>query len=114
MYSTPPKLILGFARALTYIVYAFVLVALVLLLLAFVMLLLGANPDAPFAQFVDRGLTRVMAPFRGLFESVSLDGRSVLDVSVLFAMVVYGLVALSLHSLIGWLTARTRYMGDPG
>jgi hypothetical protein len=48
----------------------------------------------------------VMAPFRGLFESIQLNGRSVLDVSVLFAMIVYGIVALALRALIDWLTYR--------
>jgi hypothetical protein len=38
---------------------------------------------------------------------VQLDGRSVLDVSILFAMIVYGLAALLFHALIEWLTART-------
>jgi uncharacterized protein YggT (Ycf19 family) len=104
MDSSSSKLLTGLARALTYLVYAFVLVALVLLLLAFFMLLFGANPHAPFAEFVNRGLTRVMAPFRGLFEPVNLDGRSVLDVSVLFAMIVYGIVALALRDLIDWLS----------
>jgi uncharacterized protein YggT (Ycf19 family) len=104
MDSSSSKLVTGLARALTYLVYAFVLVALVLLLLAFFMLLFGANPHAPFAEFVNRGLTRVMAPFRGLFEPVNLDGRSVLDVSVLFAMIVYGIVALLLRDLIDWLS----------
>jgi uncharacterized protein YggT (Ycf19 family) len=94
------------ARALTYLVYAFVIVALVMLLLGFFLLLFGANPDAPFAEWLYRGLRRVMAPFRGLFEPVKLDGRSVLDVSILFAMIVYGIVALFLHALIDWLTAR--------
>jgi ABC-type nitrate/sulfonate/bicarbonate transport system permease component len=37
---------------------------------------------------------------------VRLDGRSVLDVSVLFAMIVYGIVAMVLHGVIGWLTER--------
>jgi uncharacterized protein YggT (Ycf19 family) len=99
------------ARALTYLVYAFVLVALVLLLFGFVLLLFGANPDAPFAEWVYRGLKRVMAPFRGLFEPVPLDGRSVLDVSLLFAMIVYGLAALLLNALIEWLTGRIAEMG---
>lgn len=94
------------ARALTYLVYAWVIVALVILLLGFFLLLFGANPDAPFAEWLYRGLRRVMAPFRGLFEPVPLDGRSVLDVSILFAMIVYGIVALFLHALIDWLTAR--------
>jgi uncharacterized protein YggT (Ycf19 family) len=94
------------ARALTYLVYAFVVVALVVLLLGFFLLLFGANPDAPFAEWLYRGLRRVMAPFRGLFEEVQLDGRSVLDVSILFAMIVYGIAALGLHAVIDWLTAR--------
>jgi hypothetical protein len=51
-----------------------------------------------------------MAPFRGLFEPVQLDGRSVLDVSILFAMIVYGLAGLLFHALIEWLTARTPVM----
>jgi uncharacterized protein YggT (Ycf19 family) len=94
------------ARALTYLVYAFVISALVILVFGFFLLLFGANPDAPFAEWVYRALTRVMAPFRGLFEPVQLDGRSVLDVSILFAMIVYGTAALALNALIDWLTAR--------
>ena len=94
-----------------YLVYAFVVAALVLLLLGFVLLLFGANPDAPFAEWVYRGLERVMAPFRGLFEPVPLDGRSVLDLSIVFPIIVYGLVALLLHALIEWLTVRVAEMG---
>ena len=47
-----------------------------------------------------------MAPFRGIFESVPLNGDSVLDTSVLFAMIVYGLAGLLLNALIDWLTQR--------
>jgi uncharacterized protein YggT (Ycf19 family) len=104
--STEPAAVARLARALTYLVYGFVIVALVLLLLGFFLLLFGANPEAPFAEWVYRGLARVMAPFRGLFEPVPLDGRSVLDVSILFAMIVYGLAALALQALIDWLTDR--------
>jgi uncharacterized protein YggT (Ycf19 family) len=104
MTSTAPVSVTRIARALTYLVYAFVIVALIILLLGFVLKLFGANPDAPFAEWVYRGMRRVMAPFRGLFEPVALDGRAVLDVSILFAMLVYGIVALALHAVIEWLT----------
>jgi uncharacterized protein YggT (Ycf19 family) len=87
-----------------------VIVALVLLLLGFFLLLFGANPHAAFAEWVYRGLRRVMEPFRGLFEPVQLNGRSVLDVSILFAMIVYGIVALALDAAIRWLTARIAAM----
>ena len=102
--STAPIAVARIARALTYLVYAFVIVALIVLLLGFFLQLFGANPDAPFAEWLYRGLRRVMAPFRGLFEPVALDGRSVLDISILFAMLVYAIVGLALHALIDWLT----------
>ena len=104
--SNAPIAVARIARALTYLVYAFAIVTLVLLVLGFVLELFGANPDAPFAEWLYRGLRRVMAPFRGLFEPVPLDGRSVLDPSLLFAMLVYGIVALALGGLIGWLSDR--------
>jgi uncharacterized protein YggT (Ycf19 family) len=112
--TTGPLTVARLARALTYLVYAFVVVAMVLLLLGFFLLLFGANPDAPFAEWVYRSLTRVMAPFRGLFEPVPLDGKSVVDVSILFAMMVYGLAALALRALIEWLTDRIAVRGWAG
>ncbi len=92
------------ARALVYVVYAFVTVALVILVLGFFLLLFGASTDAAFTEWVYRSLDRVMAPFRGIFESVPLNGESVLDVSVLFAMIVYSIVGMALHGLISWLS----------
>ena len=96
--------IVRIARVLTYLVYAFVLISLVILVLGFFLLLFGANPDAPFSEWAYRSLDRVMAPFRGIFESVQLNGESVLDTSVLFAMIVYGIVGIALSALIHWLT----------
>ena len=98
------------ARLLTYLVYAFVLLALTILAFGFFLLLFGANPDAPFAEWIYRSLARVMAPFRGIFEPVKIDGDSVLDTSVMFAMIVYGIVALALRSLIDWLTYRVELL----
>jgi uncharacterized protein YggT (Ycf19 family) len=99
------KIVWG-ARLLTYLVYGFMVVALVILMLGFFLLLFGANPDAPFAEWVYRSLERVMAPFRGIFEPVPLNGDSVLDTSVVFAMIVYGIASLFLHALIDWLSQR--------
>ena len=98
--------IVRIARALSYLVYAFVVVALVILILGFFLLLFGANPDAPFAEWVYRSLSRVMAPFRGIFEPVQLQGDSVLDTSVLFAMIVYGIAGMLLSGLVNWLSER--------
>ena len=105
------------ARALGYFLYVVVIVAEVILALGFVLLLLGADPSAGFTQWAYRSLDRVMAPFRGIFTPVevgtSASGvEAVLDTSVLFAMVVYGIVLLALRALIDWLSgrvARTRW-----
>ena len=96
------------ARGLLWLVYLWVAITLVLLTLMFLLQLFGANPTAGFVDWVYRSTERAMAPFRGIFEPVTLSNQSVLDVSVLFAMIVYLFVALGLHLLIDWLTGRLR------
>src|SRR5262245_4443465 len=80
------------ARVLAWLIYAWVVIVLVLLFLAFLLELLGANPTAGFVEWVYRATQRAMAPFRGIFEPVELSDESTLDVSVLFAMIVYAFV----------------------
>jgi hypothetical protein len=94
------------ARVLLWLVYAWLLVNLVVLTLAFVLLLFGANPTASFVEWVYRSAARTMAPFRGMFEPIQLNGESVLDTSVLFAMIIYTLGALFLRFAIDWVSAR--------
>jgi uncharacterized protein YggT (Ycf19 family) len=94
------------ARVVVWLVYAWVVVSLVLLFLAFILLLFGANPNAEFAAWVYRSVERAMAPFRGIFEPIPITGESVFDTSVLFAMIVYCLVAMFLKAAIDWLTDR--------
>jgi uncharacterized protein YggT (Ycf19 family) len=94
------------AKVLLWLVYAWLIVNLVLLVLAFVLLLLGANPTASFVEWVYRSVQRTMAPFRGMFEPITLNGESVLDTSLLFAMIVYSLAVLFIRWAIDWLTAK--------
>ncbi|HSK95724.1 MAG TPA: YggT family protein [Euzebyales bacterium] len=94
------------ARAISYLAYAFVIISLVILLLGFVLKLLAASPEAGFTQWVYRHLDTVMQPFRGIFPQATGADGSVLDVSILFAMLVYALIALGIRSLLDWLTYR--------
>lgn len=94
------------SKVLLWVVYVWVVLNLVLLLLAFLLRLFGANPEAGFTQWVYRGVQRSMAPFRGIFEPIVLTDESVLDTSLLFAMIIYGLVALFLRAGIDWVTER--------
>lgn len=95
--------VLRIAKVIVVFVYAVVAVCLVLLVLAFLLQLFGASTDAVFTRWVYRNADRVMEPFRGMFPAPTLSDRSVVDFSVLFAMVVYAMVALGLHALISWL-----------
>lgn len=96
------------AKVLTWLVYAYVVVAVVLLALDFFLLLFNADPSAAFAEWVYRSADRVMEPFRGIFPTKEAGNGSILDFAVLFAMLVYGIVALLLHSLVSWLDYRIR------
>jgi uncharacterized protein YggT (Ycf19 family) len=100
------KLTVGtITKVLLWLVYVWVIIDLVLLILAFILRLFGANPDAGFTEWVYRSVQRAMAPFRGIFEPIPLTDDSVLDTSLLFAMIIYGLVALFLRVGIDWLSA---------
>ena len=94
------------AKALVVFVYVVVLVNLVLLLLGFFLQLFGASTDAAFTRWAYRNVERIMEPFRGMFPSQAISDQSVLDVSLLFAMILYCLVGIAVHALVTWLTDR--------
>ncbi|WP_114856050.1 YggT family protein [Brachybacterium sp. YJGR34] len=99
------------ARILGWAVYAYLVVTEVVLLLGFILLLFGANANAGFVQWAYRSLDRAMEPFRGIFSAIELGEtgnqvESVLDTSILFAMLVYGLLALAVRAGLDGLTGR--------
>lgn len=105
------KAIVRIARAVSYLVYAYLIVVEAILLLGFVLLLFGANPSAGFTDWAYRNLDRVMSPFRGIFTPIELgstsgDVATVIDTSVIFAMIIYGIVAIAIAAIISWLTTR--------
>ena len=102
-------------RVITYLIYVYVVFVEIILIIGFFLLLFGANPSAGFTQWAYRNLDRVMEPFRGIFTPIQLGTTSgnvnaVLDTSVLFAMIIYGIVAMVLSALTRWLTQRLRYL----
>jgi len=105
------KAVVWVVRALSYLVYFYLIVVEIVLFIGFFLLLFGANPSAGFTQWAYRNLDRVMAPFRGIFTPIQLgtttaDVQATFDTSVLFAMIIYGIVALVLSAFIGWLSGR--------
>jgi uncharacterized protein YggT (Ycf19 family) len=94
---------LKFARVLTWLVYAYFLLAVVILVLEFFLLLFNASTDAAFTEWVYRSGDRVLEPFRGIFPSHTADSGSVVDFAVLFAIIMYGILAMALSSLVAYL-----------
>ncbi len=104
--SDPKQLTVWLTRAIAYVAYAYLVITEIILVQGFLLKLFGANTGSSYVDWAYRSLERVMAPFRGIFESIELDGASVLDTSIIFAMVIYGILALVVNSLLDWLTYR--------
>jgi uncharacterized protein YggT (Ycf19 family) len=100
-------------RVVVYLVYALAVLSVVILTIAFFLKLFAANPGASFVEWIYRSTDRIMQPFRGIFPAVEGEGRSVLDVSLLFAMLMYGLLALSVHALVEWINRKLAGKGWP-
>jgi hypothetical protein len=102
------------ARFISYLVYFYIIVVEIILFLGFFLLLFGANPSSSFVEWAYRNLDRAMTPFRGIFTPIELgttggnEVESVFDTSILFAMIIYGIVGILVYSLIQWLTYRIR------
>ncbi len=102
------------ARFIGYLVYIYILFVEIILFLGFFLLLFGANSSSGFVEWAYRNLDRAMKPFRGIFTPIELGTtsgnqiESIFDTSVVFAMIIYGIVGLLVHSLIQWLTYKVR------
>lgn len=95
-----------FARALVYIVYAYLMIAVVTLIFGFTLLLLGASQSSSFVQFVYDLSLQFLQPFRGMFPVTQITDSSYFSASGLFAIIFYSLFAMGIHSLINWLTLK--------
>lgn len=104
--SDTKLLFLKTARVLTYIVYAFMLVAVIFLSIGFVLLLFGANPNVGFTQFVYKVAAEFLQPFRGIFPAHQVGETGYFSTSALFAIIIYILLALGINSLITYVTAK--------
>ncbi|GAA1812387.1 YggT family protein [Agromyces neolithicus] len=80
-------------RASAWLLYTWVVVGVVSLTLRVFLLLFGANPTADFSALVLRVSDSYLQPFRDIFPPRPVSETSYLDVSAIFAIIVYGLFA---------------------
>lgn len=68
--------------------------------------LFAANPDNTFVHWIYNTSGDVMSPFRGIFPTAHLGHGYTLDISAIFAMIVYAIVGYLFVSLLSWLPAQ--------
>lgn len=78
-----------------------------LLALRVVMLMLGANREAPFVDFIYSISGVFAAPFYGIFPSPGFNGQFYLDSASLVAIVVYALLAWGIARLFTLTSSRS-------
>jgi uncharacterized protein YggT (Ycf19 family) len=100
------RILLQVARGVAYFAYAVLAVYVVILSTAFILQLLGANPEAGFAQWIYDATERIMEPFRGLFPTTEISDRAVFDGSLLFAIIVYSLLGVGVGVIVDALGRR--------
>ncbi|WLD92658.1 YggT family protein [Alkalihalobacillus sp. AL-G] len=64
-----------------------------LILLRIILKLFGANPYTPFVQWIYNLTMPLLAPFRNIFPSPVIAERYELELTSIFALIVYGLLA---------------------
>lgn len=75
----------------------------VLLGFRFVLKLFAANPGNDFVNWVYRTSAEVLGPFRTMFPTQNVDGH-IFEFSTLFALLVYGILAMLAFAAIDTLT----------
>lgn len=98
--------ILSIGKVLTYAMYALVIFAEIVLMFRVFLLAFSANPSSGFVDFIYRTSADFLEPFRGIFPPAAVGETGYLDVSALFAIIVYGLVAWGFSALIGYINSK--------
>lgn len=91
------------ARALAGFINFFLAIAEIFLGLRIILRFFAANPTVHFVHWVYTSSSVLLEPFRGIFATEVIGRNHVVDFSALFAMMVYGLLALAFSSLVVWL-----------
>lgn len=98
--QTETEVARGTVRLVSRTVNALFLAVYALLGLRLVVAVLSANPDASFVRWITAVSDPLVAPFRGVFPSVTAEDGITFTISVAFAMLVYALFHALVHSVL--------------
>ncbi len=91
----------------TNLINVFVAAVLAVLGLRFVLRLFGANESATFVSWLYETSAVLLEPFRGIFPPQTFENNVVLELTTVFAMIVYALAGMLLIAAVQVLTPAT-------
>lgn len=80
-------------------VISIILTIVQIILLLFIVLKLFSAGNVPFVNWIEGLSSPLLVPFRGMFQPVTFSGKYVLDLSALFALIVYSIIGYVLVRL---------------
>ena len=99
----------GYLKISKYVVWSFyivIIIGIISLFLRVLLLLFSADPNAGFAELVATISNDFMQPFRGIFPPREIGETGYLDVSALFAIIVYMFVMWGAKSLVEYVEGK--------
>jgi uncharacterized protein YggT (Ycf19 family) len=93
---------LKFSKVIVWIMYIWVLIGVISLSIRVFLLAFSANTSAGFTNFILNVSNDYLQPFRGIFPSKPVGETGYLDVSALFAIIIYLFILWGFRSLIDY------------
>lgn len=94
---------LRISKVISWLFYAWAIFGIFMLVLRIFLLVAAANVGNSFSAFVMNVSSQYLHPFWGIFPEQQLSNTSTLDVSALFAIVVYLFLAWGLKELVNYI-----------
>ncbi len=93
---------LKISKIVIWFLYFYILLGIISLAFRTFLVLFGADRTAGFYKLVDGISSDYLQPFRGIFPPKPVSQTGYLDISALFAILVYLILLWGLHSLINY------------
>lgn len=94
------------SKVISWLFYFWVMIGIVFMTMRVFLLATSANMNAGFSNFVWQVSQDYMQPFRGIFPTKSLGETGYLDVSAIFAIIVYLFLAWGFKALIDYVQGK--------
>jgi len=97
------RVMLWAGQIVVVLVYAYSVLAMITIAFRFFLLLFGASPNSEFSNWIYTVSARFMEPFSGMITVSEPTSGAYVDVSALFAIAAYAVMAWLVHMLYEWI-----------